>query len=225
MWPAAHRTRRWSPSAAAPHPAPSDEACSPRRRSWRSRQAQQGQVVLDGDDGGPDQCQRLRRGHQRSSGEVDRADERAGTGVMDRYRRTAPCLHDPGEVLRSADLELAVQGQRGARGVGPGALSLQSAPGTKFMASARPQALRSPSTQSRVPSAALTATTTPESAASSTSRRRMTGSAGQRVLLPQLATPQATDDGCAPPWSGSTPLARLRCQLSATTRRSGVESR
>ena len=64
----------------------------------------------------------------------------------------------------------------------PGALvpaprSLQSAPGTKFIVSALRQALRSPSTQSSVPSAAVTATTTPASVASSTSRRRMTGRA------------------------------------------------
>ena len=111
----------------------------------------------------------------------------------------------------------------------PGALvpaprSLQSAPGTKFIASARRHAAASPSTQSKVPSAALIATMTPLDRASSTSSRRMTGSAEAKGCSARMrATPSA--ERWAAPRSGSTPRARLRCQLSTTTRRRGVVSR
>ena len=81
-------------------------------------QPQQSQVVLDGDGGGPHQRERLGGGDLGSPGQVDGSEQHPGDGVVHGYRGTAPRLHDPGEVLRPADLQFAVEGQRGAGGVG-----------------------------------------------------------------------------------------------------------
>ena len=78
-------------------------------------------MVLDGDGGGADQRQCLRRGDLGPAGQVDGAEQRARGGVVHGRRGAAPRLHDAGEVLGAADLQFAVEGQRRARRVGPGA--------------------------------------------------------------------------------------------------------
>ena len=131
-------------------------------------------------------------------------------------------------MLGTTNLYLAAQRQRRPGALVPALRSLQSAPGAKFIFSALPRATGSPSTHSSVPSAEVTATTTPESTASSTNSRRMIGSAGASGWVSRrftrLSALIAVLDGRAAPTSGSTPLARLRCQLSATTGRTELDS-
>ena len=78
-------------------------------------------MILDRDGGGAHQRERLRGRHLRATGEVDRADQRPGGGIVHRRRRATPRLDDPGKVLRPADLDLLVKGQRGAGRIGSGA--------------------------------------------------------------------------------------------------------
>jgi hypothetical protein len=80
-----------------------------------------GEVVLDGDGGGPDQRQRLRKGDLGSAGEVDRSDERPGSRVVDGHRGAAPGLNDAGEVFGTSDLQLGVERERRAGRIGSGA--------------------------------------------------------------------------------------------------------
>ena len=106
-------------------------------RAGRAGQPQQGEVVLNGDGGRPDQGEGLRR-------------RRPGCRRSDRWRRcsapvagsctgTAVQLHGCTIREKCSDPRIcssAVEGQRGAGCVGSALRSLQSAPGTKFIASA-----------------------------------------------------------------------------------------
>ena len=174
-----------------------------------SGQPEQGQLVLDRDDGCPNRGQGLRRGDLGSAGEVDRADERAGFRVVNGHRGAAPRLNNPGKVLRASDLQSLSRASAVPGALVPAPRSLQSAPGTKFIASALRHTLGSPSTHSSVPSAADTATTTPASVASSTSSRRITGSADASGwaarIRPRSTPPRRTAlprDPDRRPWPG-----------------------
>ena len=80
---------------------------------------QQRKMILDRDDRRADQCQGLRRGHLVSAGQVYRADQRSGYGVVHGNRSATPRLDDAGIVLRAPDLHLSVERQRGTGRVGP----------------------------------------------------------------------------------------------------------
>ncbi len=75
---------------------------------------QQRQVVFDRDACRPDERQRLGGCDVGATGEVDRADQRAGDGIVHRRRGATPRLNDAREVLRAADLQLGVEGERRA---------------------------------------------------------------------------------------------------------------
>ena len=77
-------------------------------------------MILDRDRGGTYKSERLRGRHLRTTGQVDRANQRPVGGIVNRRSRAAPRLDDPGIVFRSADLDLLVNGQRGTRRIGSG---------------------------------------------------------------------------------------------------------
>ncbi|SKV03058.1 Uncharacterised protein [Mycobacteroides abscessus subsp. abscessus] len=95
---------------------------------------------------------------------------RLPSGVPDSGSCIGTAVHDQGRTsLQKCSLPRICTSRSSASAV-PGALvptarSLQSAPGTKFIAAALRPAPESPSTQSSAPSAAVTPTSAPESAA------------------------------------------------------------
>ena len=93
-------------------------------------------MILDRDGGGAHQRERMRGGDLRPTCEVDRADHRAGGGIVHGRRGATPGwttrekCSDP-RICTSLSRASAVPGA-----LVPAPCSLQSAPGTKFIASA-----------------------------------------------------------------------------------------
>lgn len=92
-----------------------------RRLERRSGQLQQCQVILDGDHRGAHPLPVLAGWRSVAAGDVDSANERTGTWIVDGHRGATPRLHDAGEMFVAADLQLGVQGQGGTGSVGAGA--------------------------------------------------------------------------------------------------------